>query len=195
MKNAKTLATEPFTSTKELSTQASNLKRLTTGIDAVARRDVGWTDKERKLLADAAALIATLSNVHAQAARIKERDNKQAAQRESALRAALRDNFGAMQTIPDQVALVAAVASYRTRRGFDLDELPGAVSEAIDSLVYSLARNAPYRDMSPAAAVAAAWSKFGAEAPRLHADCAGLVERLAAEQQRRAAPRAEREAP
>lgn len=188
MKKAKALAEEKFTSSTEMQNTSKNLRRIVTSISSVADRDVGWTVKEKKVLTEAAALLGQLANEHAEAARIKQKNDAKRADRQAAIRAAMRDSFVKLRSIPDQVALVAAVLSYRTKAGFGIDDLENEVKEAIDSLAYRLARNAPFSDMTPAAAVAAAWSRFNDSAAQLRTDCAALIERLETERNRRTQP-------
>ena len=188
MKKAKVIAEETFTSSTEMKNTSKKLRGLVTGISSAAKRDVGWTDKEKKVLLEAAALLGQLANEHEEAAKIKRRNDARQTGRQAAVRAGMRDNFLALRSVPDQVALVAAVLSYRTKAGFGIDDLENEVKEAIDSLAYRLARNPPFSDMAPAAAVADAWATFTAGAPKLRSDCAALIERLAAEQARRTAP-------
>lgn len=165
MKSAQELAATSFTSPEEQKRQAMALRRLAGGIRAAAdRRDsTGLSDKEVKTLLDAVAVLTALANNHTKAQELAQqgRDALEAAER--AVRIAMGINFEKLTSVPDRVALIAAVSSYplRDRLVLTLGDLHYYFKDSINSLCYSLSKRAA-AGRSAQDVVDEAWAKFEA---------------------------------
>lgn len=169
MKTAQELASEFGTSPAEQKRQALSMRRLAGGVNAAADRkdSSGLTDKEAKTLREAAAILSALASNHMKAEKLKEREYAKRDEVERAVRRAMGENFVALSSIPDQVALISAVRSYILRDGEvkNLKDLKFYFDDCIDSLSYTLTTKS--LTASPQQVVDDAWAKFEAAKPDL----------------------------
>lgn len=178
MKSAAEWKTDTLTSTVEHKRRTTALRRLATGIRSEIEgfRTSGLDDKEQKILAQAAALLEKLASIREKAK--NDTANRAAAfkSREKKIKAAMSNNFSKLVTIPDMVALVAAVQSYNLREwgAKDLRDLKFYASESLDSLAYMLSgQSGSVEDV-----VAVAWEKFKAARADLEAKHQSIITTL-----------------
>lgn len=165
MKTAKELAATFSTSPEEQKRQAMALRRLAGGVRAAAERKdwTGLSDKEVKALLSAVAVLDTLATTHLKAQKLvqQSRDAQEAA--ECAVRAEMNANFDKLETVPDKVALIAAVSSYVLRNGSisTLHGLDYHFKDSISGLSYSLSKKVA-AGRSAQEVVTEAWAMFEA---------------------------------
>lgn len=165
MKSAQELAAVFSTSPEEQKRQAVALRRLAGGVRAAAERkdSTGLSDKEVKALLSAVAVLDALATNHLKAQKLaqKSRDAQEAAER--AVRTEMRANFDKLESVPDRVALIAAVSSYllRDRLITTLNDLHYYFKDSINGLSYSLSKKV-VEGRLPQAVVAEAWATFEA---------------------------------
>lgn len=161
MRTPKDLADHALTSDAEHARRATALRRLAGGIHSQTKGVLGLSDKERKTLTDAHALIEKMADVSKQAAAIAKQRRLDRVGRERAIRMAMKTNFVRLTSVEDQVALIGMV-----NRDVMTPAVPGAKNlrrlraefdEALDGLAGLLARS---NDRSPEALVAEAWTRF-----------------------------------
>lgn len=195
MKSATELAATFSTSPEEQKRQAVALRRLAGGVRAAAERkeSTGLSDKEVKALLSAVAVLDTLATAHSKAQKLvqQRRDAQEVAER--AIRAEMKANFGMLESVPDQVALVAAVSSYHLRDRIipSLDTMSYYFKDSIDGLSYSLSKEV-VAGRSAQEVVAEAWAKFESGRANLrerHAEQIRILAKAAEEAQQRATKR------
>jgi hypothetical protein len=165
MKSANELAATFSTSPEEQKRQAVALRRLAGGVRAAAARkeSTGLTDKEVKALLNAVAVLDALATAHSKAQKLAQqsRDAQEAAER--AVRAEMKANFDKLETVPDKVALIAAVSGYvlRGRLIATLSDMHYHFMDSINGLSYSLSKKVA-AGRSAQDVVTEAWASFEA---------------------------------
>jgi hypothetical protein len=182
MKSAKELAATFSTSPEEQKRQAVALRRLAGGVRAAAERkeSTGLSDKEVKALLSAVAVLDGLATAHSKAQKLvqQSRDAQEAAER--AVRAEMKANFDKLETVPDRVALIAAVSSYllRDRLISTLSDMNFHFKDSIDGLSYSLSKKVA-AGRSAQEVVTEAWAVFEAGRADLREKHAQQIRHLA----------------
>ena len=179
MKTVKEMAAERFESPDSLKRRAVGLRRLSGGLHAETERsnNTGLTDKELRTLKEAADILSTLATRFDGAAKEKKKLLDARDAMEVKVREAMNGNFGALTSIPDQVAFVAATAEYQIKSLSTLADLRYAMKENTDYVACRLAEQAISRD--PKEVVAEAWDKFQSIRASLQGKHAAIIGRLA----------------
>ena len=162
MQTPRELASDALTSEAEHARRAAALRRLASGIRSHSEGVLGLSAKERKVLADAQALLERMANTSKQAGLLAKKRSAERAQRERAIRTAMAKTFAALGSTADQVALIGAVndqvLAAAAGNGNRLRELGVEFKAAVDDLARTLAHQDS--DKQPGELVAEAWGKF-----------------------------------
>lgn len=178
MKTIAEIAEEMLMSPKDFKTRATTLRRLSSGVraelDGAAR--TGLTDKEQSALNAAAVVLSTLAAKMDGAGKLKQKERAAVEAMEVRARAAMKDTFYQLTSIPDQVALIAATASYQVQHLASLTDLDYYFKENIEHLAYRMAKEALSGDLTQVAA--GAWTRFQDTKPTLQDKHAQTIGRL-----------------
>lgn len=142
--------------------RSTQIKRVAGGIRSEINEATrhGLSQQEAQLLGKAAALLEKLAGNYAQASKLAQARINEEVRLAKACLAAMATTFGALSSIEDKVALIAAVNSYLLKEGA-LDSkryLDMYFGRSIESLSDILAKQAPDRPIADV--VSEAWQKF-----------------------------------
>ena len=183
MKKPADLASSILDGPDTLKRRATTLRRLAGGLktEIASAERTGLSDTELRTLEGALGVLEGLATAYSKACTLAQRRREEQAKAEKAIRAAMNANFDKLATIPERVALVAAVNSYVLKPGTtdspkDLDYW---FREAVDSLAYRLAGQ--IKGQHATVVVAEAWAKFEKARAELEAKHCHLIGRLVIE--------------
>jgi hypothetical protein len=178
MKSAKELV-EIVANPEELKRRALALRRLAGSVRAEADRTyTGLSTKDIHLLQNAASLLEKIAANHKAATTLAQANATAKLKAERALHLAIQANFCKLVSIPDQIALIAAVnpGQLKNQGIQSAADLRAAFEEAITSLVWRLTEKA--LQQKPAQVVAEAWARFSDTRADLVKQHTPLIERL-----------------
>ena len=182
MRTPRELASDALTSEAEHARRAAALRRLAGGIRSHSEGVMGLSAKERKILADAQAMLERMADTSKQAAVLAKKRLSDRAQREKAIRAAMAKTFAALGSAADQVALIGAVndevLAAAARNGNKLRDLGAEFKATLDDLTRTLAQRDS--DKPPGELVAEAWGKFQRAKPGILVKHGAIVAAVAA---------------
>jgi hypothetical protein len=173
MKTAKELAAGFYYGSDALAKRVSSCRRLATGISS-SSDSLSLTPSELETLNKASNLLREMATVYGKAAKLRKAAEAARADWVKAARALMKDTFETLTTTADKVALIGLekshmldVAALRGDRGrwqaqYLLKETFGnCLNDVACGLSPRFDGVAPGpKDLTPAAAVAAAWQRF-----------------------------------
>ena len=139
MLTPKELVATDTSSAAEHSRSAAASRRLAGSLRAQLAADRIMTAKERSVVEAAAALFDRLAQVRAEAARLAKRRTDDLATRQEAIGKALRSALGTLDSVADRVAFIAAVDKHALADGARRLGRPGALAEAVEEAMETLA--------------------------------------------------------
>ena len=168
--------------------RAASLRRLAGGLNAEARRaeDSGLSKQELLKLTAASEVLSKLGKAYSDAGVLAQqrRDDKERLRK--LIRTSMGENFCRLKTIPERVALIAAVRSFVLRSwspDMSTQDLDSHFQEAIDSLVAILADLAKTRSVPEV--VLEAWDKFTQNQHELEAKHVKVIGMLVVDEAKR----------
>ena len=179
MKTPAELATSRLDSPESHKKRATSARRLAGSLrNAIfGAETAGLTEKETKALSEAAGILERLGKAYDGAKLIAARRLSYDEKREKAVRVEMARNFGALATVEDKVAFLAAMNQTRfLQECRNLKDLDYWVKDAFDTLVYRFATQSQDRDL--AAVVAEKWAKFEEAKIGLQAQYRSSITRL-----------------
>lgn len=181
MKTSAELAASPLDSAAAHKQRSASLRRLAGGLKSEALRAeaTGLSEMELGALRAAEVVLEALASAYTGASKHAQQRSDDRDRAERAVREAMADNFSCLKTIPERVALIAAVKSYILRDGTRVEtvrDLDYWFRDAINELVYRLAGQA--KDRAASSVVQEAWEKFSGARNELEAQFVALIGQL-----------------
>ncbi|SEI14640.1 hypothetical protein [Paraburkholderia hospita] len=175
MKKAQDIAETTFGNAADQTRMATTLKRAAGMVRSAISEGV-FDEKERKTLLDAITILERGVKIRRQAATLKSQKEEADAARRKEIGTHLAKTFGAIETISEKVAFVAAVERHKLSGGWmnTAEDLDRAFKEGLADLPYSLFR----KEGSAAVVAKDAWAKFLEARERLEEQHAVMILKL-----------------